>query len=352
MAAGSGQLIPGLIATIIDWFKMLANWVERQLYAVDEWLRFRGGDSQRSLAVKAILGLAVVPHRLRIPIRLLPARRAAGESGQTLPRGHGLAQGHLADGTATGRDHPSFLWTVSTFIDGIPGIFGFIAWELKENWRLYRSNRALRLRPVTIGSHEESMRAPSPGVPLGNRPQALPQNSATRAGLARRGSTMTLNIPPRGWSDSLPAKCSISSPLADWGEIEVEIAAIRFGCHHVVVESSAPGSDPMRLAWRSRTWRERSSSRSSRSAGWTNSPTRNERLFVLPARGLSGHGRRGTSGRNTARESEAPLRGGLADLARRVTWSEWIERWSRADGTGSEAGSNRPIPSHTRKREL
>src|SRR4030095_209119 len=43
------------------WFKMLANWVERQLYAVDEWLRFRGGDSQGSLARKAILGLLWFP---------------------------------------------------------------------------------------------------------------------------------------------------------------------------------------------------------------------------------------------------------------------------------------------------
>ena len=40
---------------------MLANWVERQLYAVDEWLRFRGGDSQGSLAMKAILGLVWFP---------------------------------------------------------------------------------------------------------------------------------------------------------------------------------------------------------------------------------------------------------------------------------------------------
>src|SRR5262249_48357096 len=44
------NLLPGLIATFIDWFKMLSNWFERQLYAVDEWLHYRRGDSQKSLA--------------------------------------------------------------------------------------------------------------------------------------------------------------------------------------------------------------------------------------------------------------------------------------------------------------
>ena len=39
----------------------------------------------------------------------------------------------------------------------IPGIFGFLAWELKENWKLYRANRPKTLRPVQVGSHGESL---------------------------------------------------------------------------------------------------------------------------------------------------------------------------------------------------
>ena len=34
----------------------------------------------------------------------------------------------------------------------VPGIFGFIAWELLANWRLYRANRPDRLRPVMLGA--------------------------------------------------------------------------------------------------------------------------------------------------------------------------------------------------------
>ena len=67
------------------------------------------------------------------------------------------------------------VWTVSTFVNGIPGIFGFIAWELKENWRLYEANRSSRLRPVTIGSHGETMRGLlRPGFHSGTVP-TLPQ---------------------------------------------------------------------------------------------------------------------------------------------------------------------------------
>src|SRR5262249_51158921 len=55
------NFIPGLIATIVDIFRALANWVERMLYTVDEWMRFRSGDSQGSLWTKALLGLVWFP---------------------------------------------------------------------------------------------------------------------------------------------------------------------------------------------------------------------------------------------------------------------------------------------------
>jgi hypothetical protein len=48
---------------------------------------------------------------------------------------------------------------VGGIVTGIPGIFGFLVWELKENWKLYRANAAKQLNPVVIGSHGEKMRA-------------------------------------------------------------------------------------------------------------------------------------------------------------------------------------------------
>jgi hypothetical protein len=39
-----------------------------------------------------------------------------------------------------------------------PDAFGFLFWETKENWSLYRANRPSRLKPVVIGRHGEKMR--------------------------------------------------------------------------------------------------------------------------------------------------------------------------------------------------
>src|SRR5262249_20915126 len=54
----------------------------------------------------------------------------------------------------------------------LPGAAGFLVWELKENWRLYRANRALALGPVVIGSHGETMtRLLRPGFHSGTLPK-------------------------------------------------------------------------------------------------------------------------------------------------------------------------------------
>jgi hypothetical protein len=54
----------------------------------------------------------------------------------------------------------------------IPGIFGFIVWELKENWRLYQANRPADLTPTMIGHHGETLpRLLRPGFHSGTLPK-------------------------------------------------------------------------------------------------------------------------------------------------------------------------------------
>jgi hypothetical protein len=64
-------------------------------------------------------------------------------------------------------------YTVATaIIFGIPGVFGFLVWELKENWRLYVANRALDLQPASVGHHGETMgRLLRPGFHSGTVPK-------------------------------------------------------------------------------------------------------------------------------------------------------------------------------------
>ena len=54
----------------------------------------------------------------------------------------------------------------------LPGVFGFLVWELKENWRLYAANRPRYLRPMPIGSHGETLlRLLRPGIHSGTVPR-------------------------------------------------------------------------------------------------------------------------------------------------------------------------------------
>src|SRR5205085_12420553 len=54
----------------------------------------------------------------------------------------------------------------------LPGLAGFLVWEFKENWKLYRANRSPNLRPVAIGHHGETMlRLLRPGLHSGTLPK-------------------------------------------------------------------------------------------------------------------------------------------------------------------------------------
>ncbi|MEW4451097.1 site-2 protease family protein, partial [Bremerella sp. JC817] len=49
-----------LFRFIMDFFARVLEYVDRLLYTVDEWLRFRGGESRVSAVIKAILGISFV----------------------------------------------------------------------------------------------------------------------------------------------------------------------------------------------------------------------------------------------------------------------------------------------------
>jgi hypothetical protein len=67
----------------------------------------------------------------------------------------------------------------------VPGVFGFLVWELRENWRLYAANRPLRLGPESIGEHGETMmRLLRPGIHSGTLPKAY---AALRRAIEKRG---------------------------------------------------------------------------------------------------------------------------------------------------------------------
>jgi hypothetical protein len=174
------RLITGLFWWIVDFFRRVVRTIERLMYSVDEWLRFRSGESRTSFMLKAGFGLVwfMAAYVLRFavnvliepqinPIKHFPVVTVAHKLlfAVYVPFTNLLAQGLGIGKLEAGTIATAIIWC-------IPGVFGFLVWELKENWRLYAANRRRDLCPVTIGSHGENMaRLLKPGFHSGTVPK-------------------------------------------------------------------------------------------------------------------------------------------------------------------------------------
>jgi hypothetical protein len=157
------RVFAALFRWIADSFHQLLEGIERLLYTVDEWLRFRSGESRPTVVSKAVLGLlwAMVSYVIRFcvnlliepqinPIKHFPVVTVSHKI--LLPTLDVFGKAMIATlGPVAG----SIVAFATVF--GLPGVFGFLVWELKENWRLYGANRPAHLRPVVVGRRGESM---------------------------------------------------------------------------------------------------------------------------------------------------------------------------------------------------
>lgn len=161
------RFVPGLVRFTLDLFGRLADLVDRGLYRVEELLRFRSGQSMFKLAIKGVLSAFwfVVAYVLRLyvdlfiepttnPIKHFPVVTVAAKI--LIPFTPAILSGVAGPasqlmGPAVGNSFAAFTVIV------LPGLAGFLVWELKENWKLYRATRPASLEPLAIGSHGESM---------------------------------------------------------------------------------------------------------------------------------------------------------------------------------------------------
>lgn len=148
---------------VMDSFHYLLNGLERVLYTVDEWLRFRTGDNRLSVLVKlvgsgiwfvvsyvtAFVFTLLLEPQLN-PIKHFPVVTVSHKL--LLPTGP-MIVAQLSPYIGEVRAN-TLVWSTIWLI---PGVFGFLVWELRENWRLYAANRPRHLRPAPIGLHGETM---------------------------------------------------------------------------------------------------------------------------------------------------------------------------------------------------
>jgi hypothetical protein len=161
------RVLPGLVKLVLDVFVKLVELFDRAIYRVDEWLRFKSGQSRVILIAKGVLGAIwfVLTYFLRLyinlfieptvnPIKHFPVVTVAAKLIiPIIPA--------LLDGVASATT-PLLGSTLASGFAGftvivLPGLAGFLVWELKENWRLYRATRPKVMHALAIGHHGESM---------------------------------------------------------------------------------------------------------------------------------------------------------------------------------------------------
>jgi hypothetical protein len=175
------DFLPGLYRTIMDGFRQTVENLERVLYTIDEWLRFKGGQGSTTLVLKATTGIvwfyATYVVRFAVNLVIEPQLNPIKHF-PVVTVSHKIVAGFLfsvpgylmASPLGMQRAMANLVALILQFI--VPGIFGFLVWEFKENWRLYAANRSKTLTPRIIGSHGETMlRLLQPGIHSGTIPK-------------------------------------------------------------------------------------------------------------------------------------------------------------------------------------
>jgi hypothetical protein len=161
-------LLPGLLRLLVWAFKRTIDMTEYVLHSVDEWLRFRQGDSRLSLVVRTAASLVWYPvawlarfylvvliepgfNPLKAPVSYLAAKL-------TYPLLVPLTERWINEhfDPVTPRLFAYGIAGLTVWLS--PDLFGFLFWEMKENWRIYRANRQAQLRAVGVGPHGETVR--------------------------------------------------------------------------------------------------------------------------------------------------------------------------------------------------
>lgn len=270
------HLIIGLFTLIVDVFRQIMDGLERVLYAVDEWLRFRKGESNVTLAIKAVLGAAwavvhavirfavtlliepqinpikhfpvvTVSHKLLLPLVLTksPATIPSPLASLLL-----VVFNNLPIQTAN--------TIAATVVFGIPGIFGFLVWEFKENWKLYAANRSPKLRPVLVGSHGETLlRLLSPGFHSGTVPKLFAKlrrnarKSRFHPELDRRAKfeEQLHHVAECVWHFVERELLSLLKHSRAFAGLPLEMSEVRLSTNRLVVEIvSTPDESPLKIA--------------------------------------------------------------------------------------------------------
>ncbi|MBM4070081.1 MAG: hypothetical protein FJ271_14180 [Planctomycetes bacterium] len=247
------SLLPNVFRFVMDSFRNLLDLVERILYSIDEWFRFKSGESRFTFALKVALGPVwrFVTYVVRFCLTLLiepqinPIKHfpVVTVSHKLLLPFIPLLRDFFH--VTFSMERPTAFGLAGLIVAGIPGIFGFLVWELKENWRLYRSNRPRDLSPVIVGAHGETVtRLLRRGFHSGTVPKLFARlRKARRKGrrrAARRAHEGLHHVETEVRRFVERELLAILRQCSSWQGLSIELVAIRLATNRICLELCCP----------------------------------------------------------------------------------------------------------------
>lgn len=260
------HVIATLFRLIMDVFHTILEAIERVLYTVDEWLRFRAGESRLSATTKAVLGFVwfFVNYVIRFCVTLLIEPQVNPiKHFPVVTVSHKILLPLTPMLIKTLEPPLGTVWANTigpTAILVAPGAIGFLVWELKENWRLYAANRPTTLRPVRLGHHNETMlQFLRPGFRSGTVPKlyAKLRRASRKAYWTGQWKSVSrhldglhhVKLAVRRFTDR--ELLELLHESRGWNDRSISTGEIHLGCNRILIELYCPevAEDSMWLAF-------------------------------------------------------------------------------------------------------
>jgi len=122
-----------------------------------------------------------------------------------------------------------------------PGLAGFLVWELKENWRLYCSNRSPTLDPVVVGSHGETIvRFLRHGLHSGTIPKLFARLRRARGAAANRQHEALAHVRESLRQFVERELLAFLAGSKRWAGIDIEVGEIQLATNRIRVDLECP----------------------------------------------------------------------------------------------------------------
>lgn len=324
------ELIPALFQFIVSLFRQIIKTVDRFLYTVDEWLRFRAGQSRWTFIWKLVLGTMwlLISYIIRAyvnlilepqtnPIKHFPVVTVSAKLLLPLAPTLVALQTPLLSALLPAAGAQALAWFNVTML---PGIFGFLAWELKENWRLYRANQPKTLRPDVIGHHGETLRRLlKPGFHSGTIPKLYKKLRRTErrdthrrdrvAARKQRAALHHVEEAVRHFTER--ELVFLLNASRSWGKTPLSAGHVELGCTSIRVELRCPERGP-ESAWIGFLYHAESLTPDTLEPGWINQVNGEPRQALQTA--LAGW-----------------YQMAAVDHGTPISWHDWLQAWEREE---------------------